>query len=169
MLAYPIGSSGQIIRLADSVLDVFSAHRQRKCWQREAGGMLFARIEGKDILVVEATSPSRQDRRTRFSFAISKQKAQSEINSQHNIGLHYVGEWHTHPEQFPTPSQRDELTMSSRVKKSDHQLNGFVFAIVGQGNFPSAITMVVHDGSCWHKLDCSSSDCLGVNAKSGSP
>jgi integrative and conjugative element protein (TIGR02256 family) len=158
MFSYPIGDSGQIIHLTAAVLDVFDAYRQKKWWQREAGGILFARIEGKDITIVEATSPRQQDKRSRFGFSISKEKAQDEICAKHDAGIHYVGEWHTHPEPEPTPSRRDEATMSSRVKESIHQLNGFVFAIVGQGVFPVAITLMIHDGSSWHRLSSERSD-----------
>jgi integrative and conjugative element protein (TIGR02256 family) len=158
MLSYPIGDSGQIIHLTSAVLDVFGAHRQKKWWQREAGGILFARIEGKDITIVEATSPRQQDKRSRFGFKISKEKAQDEIFANHDAGIHYVGEWHTHPEPEPTPSRRDEATMSSRVKESVHQLHGFVFVIVGQGIFPAAITLMIHDGSSCHRLTPKQSD-----------
>ena len=152
MLSYPIGHSGQIIHLSAAVMDVFEAYRQRKWWQREAGGILFAKIEGNDVFIVEATSPRQQDRRSRFGFSISKERAQAEICAKHDAGLHYVGEWHTHPEPTPKPSPRDEATMSSRVRESTHQLNGLVFLIVGQSDFPAAITLMVHDGLSWHRL-----------------
>ena len=152
MLSYLIGQSGQTVHLLPAVTDVFGAHRQRKWWQREAGGMLFARIENKDIFVVEATPPQKQDIRNRFGFTISKAASQAEIDAKHGAGLHYVGEWHTHPEAEPTPSRRDEATMSSRVRQSVHQLNGFVFIIVGHGEFPAALTILVHDGLSRHQL-----------------
>lgn len=152
MLSYPIGQSGQTIHLLPSVTEVFGAHRQNKWWQRESGGMLFARVENKDIFIVEATPPQKQDRRSRFGFTISKAAAQTEIDTKRDAGLHYVGEWHTHPEPQPTPSQRDEATMSSRVRQSVHQLNGFVFIIVGHGEFPAALTILLHDGTSRHQL-----------------
>jgi integrative and conjugative element protein (TIGR02256 family) len=167
VLSYPIGLSGQTVHLLPAVTEVFGAHRQMKWWQRESGGMLFARIENKDIFIVEATPPQKQDIRSRFGFTISKAEAQAKIDTKHAAGLHYLGEWHTHPEAVPTPSRRDEATMSSRVRQSSHQLNGFIFAIVGHGEFPAALAVLAHDGSSWHQLSALPSGAQGISELHG--
>ena len=61
MIAYPLGESGQILVFSDVVLEHFKTHRQIRAWHREAGGQLFARIDGTRIIVVEATGPRRGD------------------------------------------------------------------------------------------------------------
>ena len=47
------------------------------------------------------------------------------------MGLHYVGDWHTHPELKPTPASLDISSMKDCFIKSIHELNYFVLTIVG--------------------------------------
>jgi len=151
-LSFPIGTSGETIHFSKPVIEHFAAHRQRRVWHREAGGQLFARIVGKEIIVEVATGPRPTDLRTRFSYAAKRADAQVEINVHHTAGLHYIGEWHSHPERRPSPSGQDKRTMESRVRESRHQLAGFIFVIVGLDRFPEGLTVVVHDGRNGHRL-----------------
>jgi integrative and conjugative element protein (TIGR02256 family) len=147
MLAFPVGISGEVILFSVQVLAHLESHRQLRWWQREAGGLLFARIDEKRIIVEEATGPRHGDWRSRFSFGISRVRAQKEIDTRYPLGLHYIGDWHSHPEPIPTPSGRDERTMASRVLESKHKLTGFVFVLIGQAALPRGLTVVVHDGA----------------------
>jgi len=54
----------------------------------------------------------------------------------HARGLHYVGDWHTHPEQVACPSGTDRFTMTDCVAKSDHELRGFLLVVVGTERIP---------------------------------
>lgn len=152
MLSYPIGRSDEVIHFEPTVLDHFARHRQLRFWHHEAGGQLFARIDGQRIVVSEATAPRPTDRRGRFFFEPDRAGEQAEIDVMFTRGLHYVGDWHTHPERSPTPSGRDHATMSSRVRLSRHRLAGFVFVIVGQLPPPEGLTVVVHDGASGYVL-----------------
>lgn len=152
MLFYPIGISGEVIQFDRAVLDHFSLHRQLRFWHREAGGQLFARIDGQRIVVSEATAPRPNDRRGRFVFEPDRAGEQDEIDAMFARELHYVGDWHTHPERSPTPSGRDHATMSTRVRLSRHRLAGFVFVLVGQLPPPDGLTVIVHDGTSSHVL-----------------
>lgn len=151
-LVYQIGSSGQTLHIANEVLDHFARYRQRHRWSAEAGGALFARIEGSDILIVEASGPRKSDLRSRFSYRARKAVVQAEIDECFARGLHYVGDWHSHPERTPSASGIDESTMASRVERSAHQLRGFVFAIVGTAAFPTGLTLLLHDGQKSYRL-----------------
>jgi integrative and conjugative element protein (TIGR02256 family) len=55
----------------------------------------------------------------------------------HRKGLHFVGDWHTHPEAVPTPSSSDIRTINEAVAKSRHHLQGFLMVVVGSADFPS--------------------------------
>ena len=152
MISCRVGSSGEVIHFADEVVEHLTRHRQLRFWHREAGGQLFARIDGKNIFVTEATGPRPGDRRGRHHYHADREVEQAEIDSMHGRGLHYIGDWHSHPERVPRPSRRDDETMASRVQLSRHRLRGFVFVIVGQANSPEGLTVVVHDGATWHEL-----------------
>lgn len=152
MLLYPVGASGEVIQFEPGVLDHFERNRQHRCWHREAGGQLFARIDGHRILVSEATGPRPKDKRGRTFFEPDRGSEQVEIEALFARDLHYIGDWHTHPERCPVPSGRDNATMASRVRLSRHRLAGFVFVIVGQLSPPSGMTVLVHDGTSGHVL-----------------
>ncbi|WP_395698496.1 Mov34/MPN/PAD-1 family protein [Methylocella sp.] len=139
MIAYPIGTSGQTLILTQPVLGRFSKYRQRRWWQREAGGQLFARFEGDHIVVAEATPPGHHDIRSRFGFRPDRRREQTEILERHACGLHFIGDWHTHPEAAPHPSAMDTERMHDLLTRSKHQLNGFVMVIVGTGDAPEGL------------------------------
>jgi integrative and conjugative element protein (TIGR02256 family) len=101
MIAYTIGVSGQNLLFAPAVIERFDCYRQRRLWHREAGGQLFARFELPDIVVAEATGPRRSDWRRRHAYWPSRRAEQAEIVERHRDGLHFVGDWHTHPEDTP--------------------------------------------------------------------
>lgn len=152
MLLYPVGASGEAIHFESGVLSHFARHRQLRFWHYEAGGQLFARIDGHRIVVSEATGPRPNDKRGRHFFEPDRRSEQAEIDALFARGLHYIGDWHTHPERSPMPSRRDHATMSSRVCLSRHRLAGFVFVIIGQLPPPGGLTVVVHDGTSGHVL-----------------
>ena len=151
-LQYLIGTSGEAVVVTDPALDHMLAYRQMRWWQHEAGGLLFARIATRAITIVEATGPHPHDRRSRFSFSTSLERQQLLVEARFEVGLHYVGEWHSHPEGQPNPSPRDDKTMASRVALSAHGFAGFLFAIIGRDPLPDGLTMMLHDGHAAHRL-----------------
>ena len=65
----------------------------------------------------------------------------------HADGLHYVGDWHTHPDPVPLPSMTDLHSISECLIRSRHELNAFVMVIVGTAPLPEALHVSVHDGT----------------------
>lgn len=149
VIEFPIGTSGQVIVLTDEVLSHLLRHRQVGRRSLEAGGQLFARIEDNRIVVVEATGPRASDRRSRTSYLPDRAAERAEIATRHAAGLHFVGDWHTHPDGEPKPSGRDLESMTECFKKSVHQLNGFILILVGLTPPPEGLHLSVHDG-CGH-------------------
>ena len=76
-------------------------------WTKEAGGQMFGRIEDSRIIVTDVTKPSAKDRRTRTSFILDVATANAQVTERFSRGLHYLGDWHTHPEDQPEPSLAD--------------------------------------------------------------
>jgi len=152
VIVYPIGASGQVLVLEAVAVEHLLAHRQFHWWQKEAGGQLFARFSGGRILVERATGPRPSDRRTRTSYQPDAVAEQREIDEMHTVGLHYVGDWHTHPQAVPTPSPPDLQSLSECVRKSKHGLNGFVLIVVGRSAAPDGLHVSVHDGAVGYPL-----------------
>ena len=147
MLEFAIGRSGQVLVLSQGVVRKFRLYRQMRWYQREAGGQLFARLSLPRIIVEEATGPRRTDRRTRTSYVPDREAEQREINCRHAVDLHFVGDWHTHPEAVPIPSGRDIASITESIRKSTHELNGFLLIIVGQAEPQESLYVSVHDRS----------------------
>lgn len=147
MLEYPIGDSGQVLVITDIVLRRFSRYRQRRWYQREAGGQLFARFVETRIIVDAATGPRRTDVRTRTTYVPDRKAERLEIEDRHREGLHYIGDWHTHPVMLPTPSGRDVTSIVDSVNKSTHNLNAFLLVIVGQVEPPRGLCVSTYDRS----------------------
>ena len=146
MIEYPIGVSGQALVFTDPVVETFSKHRQLRFWQREAGGQLFGLFRGSKIEVVEATGPRRTDRRTRTSYVPDRRAEQREIDERFGRGLHFLGDWHTHPEKVPRPSSPDLASLDDTVRRSVHVMQAFVLVVVGQLPAPEGLHVSLFRG-----------------------
>ena len=145
MITYLAASGRQSVTFPPEVLNHFAAHRQLHAGDREAGGQLFARFEGSAIVVEAATGPRATDWRSRFSFRPHRWAERREIKRMHARGLHYVGDWHTHPEALPTPSGTDVRSMAEMFRESRHDLAGFIMVIVGTAAVPEGLFVGVTD------------------------
>lgn len=99
----------QFVYFSQSVLEIFKRHIQG-AEGTEAGGILLGHVRGKHLEVLEASEPTRQDRRLRYFFErmIHGHKSLAERRWQESNGLvRYIGEWHTHPQEVPSPSSID--------------------------------------------------------------
>jgi integrative and conjugative element protein (TIGR02256 family) len=147
LLSLQVGLSGQTVIFADQVLEGFSHLRQTKMSQPEAGGQLFASITGNNIFVSDITGPRETDKRFRFLYIPDRKSEQEEIAVRFERGLHYVGDWHTHPEPTSKPSSQDLQSMRECFRKSRHQLNAFLLVIVGSATIPKSLHISLHSGS----------------------
>ncbi len=131
MLEINIPNSIQKIIISNDVLELFIKSKQIKKTQKEVGGQLFAKISQNEISILKTYLPNKYDKRTYNSFLPSRKKQMEEIYYSFPRGLHYVGDWHTHPEETPTPSNIDLDSMKECFVKSKHELNNFILIIVG--------------------------------------
>ncbi len=147
MFSLDVEPSGTQIVFSDKVLEHFALYQQRHRNDAEAGGQLFARLTRYEIYVEVATGPRKNDKRSRFGYAAQPGEEQKEIDLLFSAGLHFVGDWHTHPEMKPRPSTTDLATIGSCSFKSKHRLAAFMLVIVGQGTIPDCLHVSLHHGS----------------------
>lgn len=99
-----------LIYIHPGVLDVFRRHVQAGPADLEAGGLLLGYVRGSHLEIVEATVPTKFDRRFRAFFERMKdmheQIAQKRWIDSDGL-VRYIGEWHTHPQEHPMPSGTD--------------------------------------------------------------
>ncbi|MBI3886901.1 MAG: Mov34/MPN/PAD-1 family protein [Opitutae bacterium] len=152
-LELPTGRENEILRIEPQALAIVDRFRQVGSSSPEAGGMLLASIEPGLVRVVCATEPAQQDKRGRFSFMPALGPQQRTIDRQFKSGLHYIGEWHPHPEACPRPSSVDLRSMSECFRLSKHQLSGLVMIIIGTERTLEGLWVGLHSASAIRRLN----------------
>ncbi|MGO6982561.1 Mov34/MPN/PAD-1 family protein [Rhizobium leguminosarum] len=107
--------------------------------ETEAGGILIGSYRGDHIHVHHCTVPLRRDVRTTYLFDRKDRGHQlaAMLAWTKSLGTEtFVGEWHTHPEDFPTPSSTDRATWREITQRKELPV---VFFIVGRNGMWAGI------------------------------
>ena len=112
-------STGRV-QISMAALARMMRYTQTELTSKEAGGVLLGgHILGtQDIVIDTVTVPMPGDRRSRTRFFRAKKLHQLIIDMAHERSdgtCTYLGEWHTHPEEVPTPSMIDWLDWQRRL------------------------------------------------------
>src|SRR5690606_9241056 len=89
------------------ILEKFTQYRRN---DPESGGIIMGKIIDDQINILKLSIPTSLDSSSRKKFERSKVGAQIIIDYEFfnsNGQLVYLGEWHTHPEPYPSPSITD--------------------------------------------------------------
>jgi integrative and conjugative element protein (TIGR02256 family) len=121
------------------VLEVFDKHKQTGFFRAETGGQLFASLKHGQIEIVRATESGESGKRGRNFFRPNRGDEQADIRAAFAEDVHFIGDWHTHPEKKPTPSGTDIVKATEIFDRSTHELNGFCLVIVGTAVFPDGL------------------------------
>jgi len=122
------------VAISEDVVERISAYRQIKSYSRESGGILLGQVKGNCLFILKISEPSSEDTSTRHSFVRNPQKAQKIINDEFVASgkkTIYLGEWHTHPEDYPKPSMVDYQMIRDQFDKNE--LNEDLVLILIQG------------------------------------
>jgi hypothetical protein len=95
----------------------------------------------------------------RYSYRPDEEVEKSEIEANFSRGLHFVGCWHTHPEDIASPSTVDTRNISDCVRRSHHTL-----AAMDLGSVPLALPSISGASSIGALTIRSNSD-LGSEAR----
>jgi integrative and conjugative element protein (TIGR02256 family) len=104
--------------LLSGVIDRILLYRQFSPRSKEAGGVLIGERRGPHLVIKRISEPSVGDKRTRHSVdrcGPGHQTAVDEAFAQSDGTLQYLGEWHTHPEDLPSPSPTDEYSWMKNI------------------------------------------------------
>ena len=137
----------QTLALDSAVLNHVGKSRQLDAKATEAGGQLFGYINESKIQIVLATGPYKRDQRGRYHYRSHEVSAQKEIENYSKEGLCYLGEWHTHAEDFPTASSSDIDAMNKLLAHSKLNVNGLLMLIVGRSTLLSGYYISLFNGS----------------------
>ncbi len=113
--------NGGYVLIRISVLGVFNRFIQYP-GKTEAGGILLGSYRDNHIEVVSATPPSPKDIRRPLRYIrrcpSHKTYAFGEWKRSNHL-VTYIGEWHTHPENVPTPSSIDYDNWEKLLPRND--------------------------------------------------
>lgn len=104
-----------------------------KAGRRETGGILIGRYgpEGWSADVVEATPKPKGSRSGRCWFQRSSFGLADLLERRWGEGLHYLGEWHFHPGNAPTPSNPDIRAMRRVASDEAYRCPAPILVILG--------------------------------------
>lgn len=129
--------NGGTVELNKAASQVLSRYRQLSKRDAEAGGMILGRLvtDSNDLIIDEVTEPSKHDRKGRFFFFRRRRAAQCRVNQAWLASdgtRNYLGEWHSHPEDDPTPSNVDIENWHRISSDARFEQDFLLFVIVGR-------------------------------------
>lgn len=120
MNSWGSSDSRTLLHFSDAVIDVFSQHIQLLDGDNEAGGILLGSVHGPHMLIEQATVPTEYDKRFRSLFErmpVGHETIAINRWTTSKGTIRYLGEWHTHPEDYPSPSSLDRAEWSLLAMK----------------------------------------------------
>jgi len=121
--------------ITEEVIKVLYRYKQYNHTQHEAGGILLGKVYNDLIIIDQVSEPSIEDESGRFYFIRNVKRVQNIVDcawKESNGERIYLGEWHTHPEDLPTPSRDDKLLLKNMLKHSRMEINFLLMVIIGR-------------------------------------
>lgn len=116
---------GGLLVISPAPLNRMLAYRQLNWFSTEAAGVLIGERRGPHVVVHQISEPGPGDIRRRCFVdrrGAHHQKAIDEAFVRSSGVLQYLGEWHTHPEDFPSPSSKDIGTWQQHLIADREQM-----------------------------------------------
>lgn len=108
--------------IMNEVVKRLNAYRQIHHTSTEAGGVLVGERRGQHIVITHISEPGPGDIRSRTRVERKgdhHQKKVDELFRRSDGFFVYLGEWHTHPEDFPQPSSLDIKSWLTGLKATE--------------------------------------------------
>lgn len=115
-------------------LDILEKFTQYSKKAPESGGIVVGKLINDQINIFKLSVPTSFDKASRTNFERSKIGAQIILDYEFynsNGQLTYLGEWHTHPEEFPTPSSTDLNMLKDQFKNNKLNIDFLLLLIKG--------------------------------------
>lgn len=136
--------SGRLVVVSALVIELVARYKQLKAGDPESGGILIGLRRGEHFEITAATMPQVDDKRARFRFERVERGHTEALKKLWTVSMgaeNYLGEWHTHPEDHPSPSSIDVSEWKRAVKLHNQPL---VMLIVGRKS--TYVAIVCHLG-----------------------
>ncbi|MEM8207072.1 Mov34/MPN/PAD-1 family protein [Morganella morganii] len=132
-LVYTDDNNNYVVIMCNVVEKLYS-HKQITPSDLEAAGVLIGERRGNHIVIYEISEPGPDDIRKRTLVNRKGSHHQKTVNAYFEKSkgeLQYLGEWHTHPEDIPSPSSTDITSWMLNIESS----LPIVLLIVGNRQF----------------------------------
>ncbi|MEK3727052.1 Mov34/MPN/PAD-1 family protein [Lysinibacillus sp. FSL W8-0953] len=119
----------------EEVVNTLHKYKQLSYEAHESGGILLGKVYNDLIIIDQVSEPSKEDDSGRYYFFRNVKKAQriaEQAWKESNGERLYLGEWHTHPEDVPTPSRDDRTLLKNMLKHSRINIDFLFMIIIGR-------------------------------------
>lgn len=144
-----------LLHFSESTLGTFCQHVQASDADCEAGGLLLGSVHGAHMIIGQATVPTTCDKRLRYFFermpfgheAIAQARWAASQGT-----VRYLGEWHTHPEDYPDPSALD-ISEWNRLSSKRKDKRPILAVIVGRKSLYVELVPAFGRGSVFAQVE----------------
>jgi integrative and conjugative element protein (TIGR02256 family) len=130
------------LEFSPEVRAILLNYRQLNRDDTEAGGIVLGRLFEDNISICRLSVPTELDKRSRTYFERHRISGQSIVEYEffNSSGqINYFGEWHTHPESSPSPSQRDIKMIHEQFRLNTLNTNFILLLIQGYSHLFVAV------------------------------
>jgi integrative and conjugative element protein (TIGR02256 family) len=127
-------SNDRKLKIDGKPIENMLSYAQDTIEKDEAGGVILGRFikDSNNIVIDVNTEPMKGDIRTRTRFKRGKKRHQEIIDKiwEESEGTcNYIGEWHTHPEENPSPSSTD-IKSWTKILRNDYFSSKYLYFII---------------------------------------
>jgi integrative and conjugative element protein (TIGR02256 family) len=135
MNTFILSNKGKI-KIDEFALTKMLSYKQDESHKLESGGVLLGRFikDSKNIIIDRITVPMIGDKQERTRFKRNEKTHQRIIDAawrNTNGTCNYLGEWHTHPENHPSPSKIDKESWKKKLGGDSFSSRYLYFIIIG--------------------------------------
>lgn len=115
-------SEDNLVIIMTAVLKKLLSYRQISFSSTEAAGVLIGERRGSHLIVKNMSEPGLGDIRSRYAVDRTGSHHQADVDEAFFRSggiLQYLGEWHTHPEDIPSPSFKDKSSWKSQLIETE--------------------------------------------------
>lgn len=128
-----------MVRISRETISEMASFIQDDYKKPESGGILIGYFqENNSYVITDFTQPGEGDKQSRYGFVRSKKNAQKVLNclfKESGGKKIYLGEWHTHPEDIPCPSDTDKTSILKRIQNDRINAETIFMIIFGRKSF----------------------------------
>lgn len=105
-------------------------------YKHENGGVLLGKFNKKEnkYIITNISTTNSKDRKGKYFFIRNKKQAQMVIDKYWKISngkINYLGEWHTHDDQYPKPSFVDKQLIKQMLNNKNIEIDNVFMIILG--------------------------------------